>query len=280
MSERLTDEINTYNDLLPSNPQENDYDDEEYDGYDDGQQYRLTDDAPRTLPNTNIYSLQRIRSTAQEGWGPKPSHEVDSSNRGPVPSSQSFSTINTHQRDGLPAIRMAPHTENMNYSNDNPTLLQRGNVRDTRCLVAVPAYDTQERLRSQLDLLHDVKNWAIHEQIYDGFPIGLESKLGSLREAHTKLLQLLRERTAKIEEQKRHEINANVLANIPTIATSNSTRDDTASNTNAVASNGKNTNTAVANSTPFVRTKSAAPVINPEETKYIQQLVDIARGLR
>lgn len=280
MSDHLADEMNIYDDPSPVNIHENDYDDEEYDGDDYGQQSRLTDNAPRTLPNTNFYSLQRIRSTPNENLAHRPPHDIHGSAKHNLTSNQSISTENTNAKEGLSAFPIQQRAEHTKYSNNNTNFLGRGNVQDTRCLVAVPAYDTQERLRSQLDLLKDVKIRAGHEQIYDGFPIGLESKLGSLRQAHTKLLQLLRERTAKIEEQKRHEINANVLANIPTTVTSNSLRNDTLSNTNAVAGTSKNGMNTAINGTPFVRTKSAAPAINPEETKYIQQLVDIARGLR
>lgn len=265
----------------PSKIYDNDYDEDEYGIGEDEPKESTVSDIPRTLPNTNVYS-NRYRRANRIG---------DSTNRISAPDSEI--TNNPYRKEFTSAYSRAVADDSNMYRNLKQGISHLNknggsisntavDIQDTRRLVTAPAIDTQERLRSQLDVLQEVKKVADHENIYDGFPVGLETKLVSLRNAHSKLLQMLRERTAKIEEQKRHDINATVLANIPSTVTSASPRDEVVSNTIVTPINIR-TNNSIANNnitgTPYVRTK-AAPTINPEETKYIQQLVDIARELR
>ncbi|KAG0665461.1 hypothetical protein C6P45_000458 [Maudiozyma exigua] len=277
--ESLNTQDNTkYN---PSKIYDNDYDEDEYGIGEYEQKESAVSDIPRTLPNTNIYS-NRYRRANRIGDSTSRTSDVG----GEI-------AKNPYRKEFTSAYSRAVIDDSNMYKNLkqgiaslNKTRTSVSNatpdIQDTRRLVTAPAVDTQERLRSQLDILREVKTIADHENIYDGFPVGLETKLVSLRNAHSKLLQMLRERTAKIEEQKRHDINATVLANIPSTVTSASPRDEVMSNTITTSVNGRPNNNIANNSingTPYVRTK-AAPTTNPEETKYIQQLVDIARELR
>lgn len=265
----------------PNRIYDNDYDEDEYGIGEDEQKESTVSDIPRTLPNTNIYS-NRYRRANRIGDSTSRISEVDSEIANNPYRKEFTSAYSRAVADDSNMYRnLKQGISNMN-KNRGAISNTAADPQDTRRLVTAPAIDTQERLRSQLDVLQEVKKVADHENIYDGFPVGLETKLVSLRNAHSKLLQMLRERTAKIEEQKRHDINATVLANIPSTVTSASPREEVVSNTIVTPINMR-TNTSIVNNnitgTPYVRTK-AAPTINPDETKYIQQLVDIARELR
>ncbi|SMN21210.1 similar to Saccharomyces cerevisiae YBR197C Putative protein of unknown function [Maudiozyma saulgeensis] len=266
---------------INSRTDENEYDEDEYYLGEDEQRDNTVNDIPRTLPITNIYS-DRYRTAHKLGGSSAGVTESDvhsSSNNDPY-RKRSTSTYSRNSNNPSNVYRSIKHGIS-GFNKAHESYPSQNNVRDTRRLVTAPAIDSQERLRSQLTILQDVQRVADHENIYDGFPIGLENKLVSLRNAHSKLLLMLRERTAKIEEQKRHDINATVLANIPSTVTSNSAREDTISNVISTSINGK-TATVHNNITgaPYVRTKSTAYTVNPEEKKYIQQLVDITKELR
>lgn len=267
---------------INSRTDDNDYDEDEYGIGEDEQRESTVYGIPRTLPITNIYS-NRYRTAHKLGGSrvQTPELDVPTSNNNNNPYRKRSTSTYSRNSNNANAMYKNIKYRISGYDKAQESYPTQNNVQDTRRLVTAPAIDTQERLRSQLDVLQEVQRVAEHENIYDGFPIGLETKLVSLRTAHSKLLQMLRERTAKIEEQKRHDINATVLANIPSTVTTNSAREDTISNAMSTSNNGK-VATVHNNITgaPYVRTKSTAHTINPEEKKYIQQLVDIAKQLR
>lgn len=276
----------TYPDEQGSNPNDDygiDYDDDEFDNYDEGQNYLPDYDLPRTLPNTNMYATQDKKFLLAERKAHKSLFDTTITNNSYDRKFglNSLGTTAKSSRNKSQSINLSafPSSDRKRKSLDSSLHNMKSktvNNQDTRRLVTYPPVDTQDILRSQLDALGEVKRAAEYENIYSGFPVGLETKLIALRDTHTKLLQLLRERTAKIEEQKRHEINANVLANIPSSITNPSAHEDVISsidNTNSSNRNGDN-------NVGLIRTKTTAPVMNPEESQCIQQLVDAAKGLR
>lgn len=94
-------------------------------------------------------------------------------------------------------------------------------------LVARPPVDNQDKLLAEMAMLNEVKRKASEVGIYDAFPEGIEEKLRDLRQSHVKVIQLLREREAKVEEQKRRAIQAN--NNALTAGMSNNTMENSMS---------------------------------------------------
>ncbi|CAR25991.1 ZYRO0A13024p [Zygosaccharomyces rouxii] len=74
-------------------------------------------------------------------------------------------------------------------------------------LETTPIADNQDRLWTQIDALDDVKKLASSMNLYDGFPPGFEEQLSKLREAHSQLLTMMRDRDALLEEER--DINGN-----------------------------------------------------------------------
>ena len=140
-------------------------------------------------------------------------------------------------------------------------------------LVTRPYVDNQDRLWGELASLEEVKRAAEDINIYRGFPEGLEEKLKNLRQMHSKLLLLLRERNAKLEEQKRHDIAASAHAN--------------SVNQNAGATifdDGNNTNRGVtgrqATKNASYRQRKMEPIVGTEETAFIKELVNKVKELK
>lgn len=125
-----------------------------------------------------------------------------------------------------------PHKINTNvsYSTDNNSSIKVGPQmndyfylleQDLHRLVVRPPVNSQDQLLAEIGALYKVKNKVANMNIYDSFPQGTGEKLRDLRQSHVRIIQLLREREAKAEEQRRRAIQASNSNNL-TLRTLNS----------------------------------------------------------
>lgn len=128
-----------------------------------------------------------------------------------------------------------------------------------------PKMDHQDTLWTEIDALDDVKNLAQTIDLYEGFPLGFEDQLQKIRESHSSVLKAMRDRNAKIEEEKRHEIT---------------------SKSDSQSSNGLDNSVSriVSNATPKPDKRAnqeyVGPTVLPNEDKYVQELIESIKSLR
>lgn len=185
-----------------------------------------------------------------------------------------------------------------NHNNGSTISANIDNHQSIHRLVARPPVDNQDKLLGEMALLNDVKRKANEMGFYDAFPEGIEEKLRDLRQCHTKVIQLLREREAKAEEQKRRAIQAN-NNNALTAPTSNNTMYNSMSDVD-IGTTDKITNipsnfmadtrgmgatstsiTTSGNQIPKLIREMPAPGLmsNPDTSRYIETLVNNIKDL-
>ncbi|EJS41362.1 YPL077C [Saccharomyces arboricola H-6] len=210
---------------------------------------------PRTIPNVNPYTrLQGLR----------PSYSSQ------LPSTRSLSNNYYHRSSANTVGNDTMDTDSVSYNdisrfrrNSVDIPLQTHNRLEVR-----PIVDGQDYLWRGISALDDVKRQAQATELYDQFPQGFEDKLMQLRQAHSKLLQVLRDRNAKIEEEQRREVAVATAAAMMTRTpspTAKSVGDEATSNNMHSSSATRNPN---------------GPTVDPEEGKYIQELVDTIKELQ
>ncbi|CAI1761918.1 hypothetical protein SEUBUCD646_0P02080 [Saccharomyces eubayanus] len=223
-------------------------DDEQYGG-------NSLHELPRTIPNVNPYTRSR---------GFRPSY----SSQGPATRSlfnnfYNRSSANTVGNDTIDTDSVSYNGVSKFRRNSVDIPLQTHNRLEVR-----PIVDRQDYLWRGINALDDVKRQAQATELYDQFPQGFENKLMRLRQAHSKLLQVLRDRNAKLEEEQRREVAVATAAAMMTRTpspTGKSVGDEATSNNIHSSSATRNPN---------------GPNVDPEEGKYVQELVDTIRVLQ
>lgn len=182
------------------------------------------------------------------------------------------------------------NTNNTNKNNNHNDIIPKNVHR----LVARPLVDKQDKLLAEMSMLNEVKRKATEVPIYDSFPDDIEDKLRELRQSHVKIIQLLREREAKLEEQKRRAIQAtnNALTVVNSNATNINSTSDNDTNDKITTSQSDTRNATILASTSASITTSGnqlsnmfrempAPGLmsNPETSKYIDTLVNAIKDL-
>lgn len=175
--------------------------------------------------------------------------------------------------------------------------LNDDNENNSTRLVSKPNVDSQDKLWTEIDALDDVKKLAAETNLYDGFSPEFEDQLKKVRESHTKLLQVMKNRHARLEEMQRHEVNEALIdkQNVETqtsdsevISGDNIKGDAVPAKSNLEpAANNENTDANLKNYHPTAN-PTFADYIRPadegmdiiEEDKYIQEMVEIIRELR
>ncbi|QLQ79454.1 hypothetical protein HG537_0C01010 [Torulaspora globosa] len=87
------------------------------------------------------------------------------------------------------------------------------------CLEAEPITDSQDRLWTEIDALDDVKRLAKDVNLYEEFPPDFEQELTKIRASHAHLLKAMRDRKARVEEERRHQITTAVPGETTTTTT-------------------------------------------------------------
>ncbi|CAI4053070.1 hypothetical protein N7582_005632 [Saccharomyces uvarum] len=215
---------------------------------------------PRTIPNVNPYTRSR-------GFRPSYSSQVPPT-RSLFNKFYNRSSANTVGNDTVGNDTI--DTDSVSYNgvskfrrNSVDIPLQTHNRLEVR-----PIVDRQDYLWRGINALDDVKRQAQATELYDQFPQGFENKLMRLRQAHSKLLQVLRDRNAKLEEDQRREVAVATAAAMMTRTpspTGKSVGDEATSNNIHSSSATRNPN---------------GPNVDHEEGKYIQELVDTIRVLK
>ncbi|CAI4761478.1 CNT_collapsed_G0057090.mRNA.1.CDS.1 [Saccharomyces cerevisiae] len=212
-------------------------------------------DLPRTIPNVNPY----IRNS---GFRPSYSSQIPST-RSLFNNYYNRSSANTVGNDTIDTDSVSYNGVAKFRRNSVDIPLQTHNRLEVR-----PIIDRQDYLWREIDALDDVKRQAQATELYDQFPPGFENKLMQLRQAHSKLLQVLRDRNAKIEEEQRREVAVATAAAMMTRTpspTGKSVGDEATGNNMHSSSAIRNPN---------------GPTVDPEEGKYIQELVNTIRELQ
>lgn len=152
-------------------------------------------------------------------------------------------------------------------------------------LEAEPTRDSQDRLWTEIDALDDVKRLAQEVNLYDGFPPGFEEQLIKIRESHAHLLKAMRDRNARIEEERRHEITS------PGDSHANSNdhlnRHTTGSFSRIISNATAGADTATAGGTPIAEKQShnidrdyMGPIVQANEDRYVQEMIDNIKSIR
>ncbi|CCC69197.1 hypothetical protein NCAS_0C02070 [Naumovozyma castellii] len=241
-------------------------DDDDY--YDDDGDNRSIREVPRTIPASNLYTKQRINSiqkvrSASVAENPffKPR-----SNAFSEPSDTTSKLDNVYSNiDDLETYDSYDPGNILKSASAVSTRFNRSrkNMNNSVKLVTKPNVDNQDKLWAELDALDDVKRVARTENVYNRFSEGFREKVFKIRESHVKLIQVLREKNAKLEEKQRRDVAAAGITAAGSISDSNS-------------SHLHGSALRVAGSMP----SSAGATVDPEEGKYIQQLVDTIRDIR
>ncbi|QLG70625.1 hypothetical protein HG535_0A05660 [Zygotorulaspora mrakii] len=133
-----------------------------------------------------------------------------------------------------------------------------------------PKTDNQDTLWTEIDALDDVKNLAQTIDLYEGFPLGFEDQLQKIRESHAQVLRAMRDRNARIEEEKRHEITSK----------SDSQNSGGLPNANANTSMSRVASNATGKPDRNIKHDTSGPTVLPDEDKYIQEMIDSIKALR
>ncbi|CCK67882.1 uncharacterized protein KNAG_0A01930 [Huiozyma naganishii CBS 8797] len=169
-------------------------------------------------------------------------------------------------------------------------------------LVTHPPVDTQDKLFADIEQLDSIKRDVEEIGLYESFPPGFEGKLLKLRQGHLKLVQQLRLKNQKMEEQKRHQLQASALSKIQSHKT-NGTLSEYEYTADAAASRASNSSTAAGAATTntatttdannIAHTLSSSPsanmvtdtmamnsiMDNPETIKNMSSLIDTIKSL-
>ncbi|GAV51988.1 hypothetical protein ZYGR_0AF04600 [Zygosaccharomyces rouxii] len=186
-------------------------------------------------------------------------------------------------------------------------------------LETTPIADNQDKLWTQIDALDDVKKLASSVNLYESFPPGFEEQLSKLRQAHSQLLSMMRDRDALLDEDKNFNgteiesgrdydvgINKTITGNLSSVRDhtggngeangannlgADTKRPNTSAGTGTGAGTGANleangnVNTSVSSTKslrPNGRRKSSATpsMTRLDEDKYVQEMIGIIKQLR
>lgn len=184
-------------------------------------------------------------------------------------------------------------TKDFTMNNDDESDLDVHGVDHYGKLESKPIRDSQDRLWTEIDALDDVKKLAHDINLYEGFPLGFEEQLEKMRESHAHLLKAMRDRNAKLEEEKRHEITSRTDSQ----STNNGLLDSlnkNASNsvsriisnatglagTSAGISGGSTSKGSGGKSSKHMNQNYMGATVQADEDKYIQNMVDTIKALR
>lgn len=187
-------------------------------------------------------------------------------------------------------------------------------------LEATPITDNQDKLWTQIDALDDVKKLASNVDLYENFSPGFEEQLTKLRQAHSQLLSMIRDRDALLDRDKNfnradteNERDYDIRTNKATATSLSHVGDRTdvdgeaknsnnlgvvdtkrpATSASAGASAGAGADPeASGNANPSAsstrslrhnkrdKTNTASSMIRIEEDQYVQEMIDIIKQLR
>lgn len=145
-------------------------------------------------------------------------------------------------------------------------------------LEAKPIRDSQDRLWTEIDALDDVKRLAKEVNLYEGFPSGFEEELSKIRVSHAHLLRAMRDRNARIEEERRHDItsradshgNSNDLIN-----------KHTTGNVGRIISNTTTAGPSSGNRTAGrIDQDFMGATVKADEDKYVQEMIENIKSIR
>lgn len=152
-------------------------------------------------------------------------------------------------------------------------------------LEAEPTKDSQDRLWTEIDALDDVKRLAQDVNLYEGFPPGFEEQLTKIRESHAHLLKAMRDRNARIEEDRRHEITN--PGDSHTGSNDHLNRHPTNSFSRIVSNATASAGAASAAGTPTPEKPSRnidqdymGPTVQANEDRYVQEMIDNIKSIR
>ncbi|CCF58243.1 hypothetical protein KAFR_0E00890 [Kazachstania africana CBS 2517] len=232
----------TNEDDISNVDEELDYEDEEFneDEFNDEVGYL---DIPRTLPKTDIFAEQHLgllRSQIPRTQSLSSSYPKGSPFRNLSSTSGRTGSLYTDMEysnfEGLfdakltRTISSNGQIKRMNTRNS----YRHRNTLNTSKLETRPNIDGQDKLCLELRGLEEVKRSANETSIYDGFPEGFEDKLFHLRQTHSKLIQILRDRNVRLEEEKRRLITANTITHVISTHTASSTMDESVNTSTAI----------------------------------------------
>lgn len=307
---------------------EDDYEDDDYDRYynnntNNGALYKIL---PRTLPNSDFFIEVETDKECTTSSNLNDSHRYIRryncmSNRFPLTNtnveigkSKNFMgkpSDDYYNGNNLSPFRFHRFNSSVGYSTDNNSLIKVTSHKNDYSykfgqnvcqLVARPPVNSQDKLLAEMEELYKVKNNATNMNIYDSFPEGIEEKLRDLRHSHVKIIQLLREREARAEEQRRRALQASnnnnfTLGNLNNNVTSNKPMSENENKkyiiaTHSTSNSGDNRGgTGLSKATSIggsSRNQYAATVWgmtapslmnNPETKKYVNLLVDTIKEL-
>lgn len=182
-------------------------------------------------------------------------------------------------------------------------------------LEATPITDNQDKLWTQIDALDDVKKLASNVDLYENFSPGFEEQLSKLRQAHSQLLSMIRDRDALLDQDKdfnradtENERDYDTRTNKATANSLSHVGDRTdidgeAKNSNNLGVDTKRPATSASasagadpevsgNANPSAssakslrhnkkdKTNTTSSMIRLEEDQYVQEMIDIIKQLR
>ncbi|CCE65523.1 hypothetical protein TPHA_0L01700 [Tetrapisispora phaffii CBS 4417] len=166
-------------------------------------------------------------------------------------------------------------------------------------LVAEPPVDKQDKLWSEIDALDDVKKLANEDGQFNGFSSGANIQLEKIKDTHMKLLQLMKERNARIEEKERLKVTTSKSNDEVSVNVSNTKKEHRFSPKKHLKDalyNARNKNKEVnktdgegdesekadrlQSDVAYVQIDNSNSMMLSEENTYIDDMIDIMRDLR
>lgn len=127
------------------------------------------------------------------------------------------------------------------------------------CLETQPITDSQDRLWTEIDALDDVKRLAKDVNLYEEFPPDFEQELTKIRASHAHLLKAMRNRKARVEEERRLQVT---------------------SKTDSRGNVATETTTASAGRTPTrIDQDYMGATVKADEDKYIQDMIENIKSI-
>ncbi|CCD25095.1 uncharacterized protein NDAI_0E02780 [Naumovozyma dairenensis CBS 421] len=224
---------------------------------------------PRTIPNIDVYMQSKLNASKQGRTVSTVQNPFfkTRSNAFSEPSDD-VSKFDTYYSDvdnlHDTVNENGPNNIFKDYVKKNSGYAQITNIDKPIRLESKPKVDNQDKLWEELDALNDVRKTAQQNDLYGGFSDEFRDSIQKIRQAHSKLIQFLREKNAKLEEKQRREVAAAGV-----MGTVGSTSDSGSSNlrpspTKAAAEDGLS---------------AIGATVDPEEGKYTEQLVSTIRAL-
>ncbi|QLL32578.1 hypothetical protein HG536_0D01000 [Torulaspora globosa] len=130
------------------------------------------------------------------------------------------------------------------------------------CLEAEPIKDSQDRLWTEIDALDDVKRLANDVNLYEEFPPDFEQELTKIRASHAHLLKAMRDRKARVEEERRHQITTKTDSRANIAGETTTATAGTAGNTSG-----------------RINQDYMGATVKADEDKYVQEMIENIKSM-